>query len=54
MRKKNAGTLRDALRTVEAYHRHLPRVEEGESPRDAFADLLRAAGAWVPARAEDI
>jgi LmbE family N-acetylglucosaminyl deacetylase len=53
MRKKNARTLRDALRTVEAYHCHLPRVEEGESPRDAFADLLRAAGAWVPTHAGD-
>ena len=47
-RRRRLQTLREALRTVEAYHRHLPPVDEGEQPRDAFADLLRAAGAWAP------
>jgi LmbE family N-acetylglucosaminyl deacetylase len=53
MRKKDAKTLRDTLRTVEAYHRHLPRLDEGEPPRDPFADLLRAAGAWEPDHRND-
>ena len=48
MRNKNVETLREALRTVEAYHRYLPPVEPGDSPRDTFAEILRAAGAWQP------
>jgi LmbE family N-acetylglucosaminyl deacetylase len=49
LRKRQGQTLREAARKVEAYHRHLPRLDEGEPPRDSFADLLRAAGAWEPA-----
>lgn len=48
LRRHPGKTLREALRTVEAFHRHFPRCENG-SPHDAFADLLRAAGAWEPA-----
>lgn len=47
-RRKQAGTIREVLRTTESFHRHLPPVEEGY-PQDAFAELLRAAGAWLPA-----
>lgn len=47
VRRHPGKTLREALRTVEGYHRHLPPAEDAP-PRDAFADLLRAAGAWEP------
>jgi LmbE family N-acetylglucosaminyl deacetylase len=47
-RRRKAETVREVLRTVESFHRHLPPVEEGY-PQDPFADLLRAAGAWMPA-----
>ncbi len=47
-RRRKAKTVREVLRTVESFHRHLPPVNEGY-PHDPFADLLRAAGAWVPA-----
>jgi N-acetylglucosamine malate deacetylase 2 len=40
-------TVREALRTLEAFHRHLPPVDE-PPPADPFADLLLAAGAWTP------
>lgn len=40
-------TLRQALRKVEAFHRHHPPAEDG-APQDAFAELLLAAGAWRP------
>ena len=48
LRNHPGQTIREALRTVESFHRQHPRLEPGEAPRDAFADLLRAAGAWVP------
>lgn len=47
--KKRARTLREATRSVEAYHRQFPLVELGDTPRDDFAELLRVAGAWIPA-----
>jgi LmbE family N-acetylglucosaminyl deacetylase len=40
-------TFEELVRGIEAVHRHLPPVEGG-SPRDAFADLLLSAGAWIP------
>jgi LmbE family N-acetylglucosaminyl deacetylase len=46
-RRSRAGTVREVLRTVEGFHRHIPVVEDGY-PQDAFADLLLAAGAWLP------
>ncbi len=46
-RRRNLETVREALRTTESFHRYLPPVREGY-PQDPFADLLRAAGAWVP------
>lgn len=50
-RRRHPGkTIRELLRTTEGFHRHHPPVEEGY-PRDPFADLLRAAGAWVPSLA---
>lgn len=48
MRSREAKTVREALRTVEAYYRYLPPLETGEPPHDDFADMLRAAGAWQP------
>ncbi len=48
-RRNHPGeSMRELLRTTEGFHRHYPPVMEGP-PRDAFADLLRAAGAWTPA-----
>jgi LmbE family N-acetylglucosaminyl deacetylase len=40
-------TFEQLVRGIEAVHRHLPPFE-GDVPHDAFADLLLAAGAWVP------
>lgn len=46
-RRRNAETIREVLRTTESFYRHHPPVNEGY-PQDLFADLLRAAGAWMP------
>ncbi len=46
-RRLQAETVREILRTTESFHRHVPLVDNG-TPTDAFADLLRAAGAWSP------
>lgn len=47
LRRHPGQTIREALRTIEGFHRHHPPVMDGY-PRDPFADLLRAAGAWMP------
>jgi LmbE family N-acetylglucosaminyl deacetylase len=47
-RHHNQATIREALRTTESFHRYLPEIDGG-CPQDPFADLLRAAGAWMPA-----
>ena len=47
-RRHPGKTVRDVLRTTEAFHRYWPPVERGTQPDDAFASLLRAAGAWAP------
>jgi LmbE family N-acetylglucosaminyl deacetylase len=44
-RRRNLKTLREALRPVEAFHRHWPA---SDAPDDSFAALLRRVGAWVP------
>ncbi|MBI5667751.1 MAG: PIG-L family deacetylase [Chloroflexi bacterium] len=46
-RRRQLQTVREALRTVESVRRAWPEPR-GEPPRDAFADLLRTAGAWQP------
>lgn len=46
-RRKNLQTVREALRTIESVRRQWPATH-GEPPRDAFAQLLRTAGAWEP------
>lgn len=51
LRRHPGKALREVLRTVEGFHRHYPPVEDG-CPRDPFADLLRAAGAWMPSLME--
>lgn len=48
MRRHPGETLRQALRTVETFHRHHPPIEPGSMPHDDFAELLLAAGAWTP------
>jgi len=47
VRRHPGQTVREALRTLETFHRHLPPVDD-LPPDDPFADLLLAAGAWVP------
>jgi LmbE family N-acetylglucosaminyl deacetylase len=44
--RRGARTIREALRPVESFHRHWPSVDG--PPKDPFAELLRAAGAWEP------
>lgn len=46
-RRRQLQTVRDALRTVESVRRAWPDAGD-EPPQDAFADLLRTAGAWPP------
>jgi hypothetical protein len=46
-RRKQLQTVREALVTVESVRRQWPDPH-GEPPQDAFADLLRTAGAWTP------
>ena len=48
-RRKKLETVREALRPVESVRRQWPPVHD-ENPQDAFADLLRVAGAWTPER----
>lgn len=52
-RRRNLKTVREALRTVESVRRQHPPLPDGAPPDetphgDAFAALLRAAGAWQP------
>lgn len=47
-RRKKLKTVAEALRTVESVRRAWPILPPDEPPRDAFADLLRTAGAWTP------
>lgn len=46
-RRHNFQILRDAMQTIESVRRVLPETH-GELPDDAFAQLLRTAGAWTP------
>ena len=46
-RRRNLQTVREAMRTVESVRRQWPDTH-GEPPQDAFATLLRTAGAWEP------
>jgi LmbE family N-acetylglucosaminyl deacetylase len=48
LRRRNLSDVRDAIRTVESFHRHWPTLPEGSPPDDPFAQLLLAAGAWRP------
>lgn len=47
-RRKQLETIEQAMRTVESVRRVWPGLIEGALPEDAFAALLRHAGAWVP------
>jgi LmbE family N-acetylglucosaminyl deacetylase len=47
-RRRSLQTVQEAIRLVEAFHRHWPPVSESELPEDAFGAVLRAAGAWTP------
>ncbi len=47
-RRRKLAEVREALRTVESVHRHWPTLPAGTAPDDAFAVLLRGAGAWQP------
>jgi LmbE family N-acetylglucosaminyl deacetylase len=45
-RRRQLKDVSDAIRLVEAFHRHWPAAPD--VPADAFAALLREVGAWVP------
>jgi N-acetylglucosamine malate deacetylase 2 len=47
IRRRGLQSVREALRTVESVRRVLPETH-GELPEDAFAEILRNAGAWTP------
>ncbi len=47
-RRRNLRTVREAVRTLETFHRHHPPVPPGALPDDPFASALLAAGAWQP------
>ncbi|MFO7320421.1 MAG: PIG-L deacetylase family protein [Chloroflexota bacterium] len=46
-RHRNVQSVSETLRHIESVRRFWPPVDD-EPPRDAFADLLRMAGAWEP------
>lgn len=50
-RRRELATVREAVRTVESFHRHWPPVDGLAMPDDAFAALMRSAGAWQPCEA---
>jgi len=45
VRRRRLATVEEATRPLEAFHRFWPPVADGETPDDAFARLLLAAGA---------
>lgn len=45
MRRRKLGTVREATRTIESFHRFWPPVAEGGAPDDAFVRALLDAGA---------
>lgn len=47
-RRRRLRTVREAIRTLETFHRHHPPLPDGATPDDPFAEALRAAGAWQP------
>ncbi|GIV82332.1 MAG: 1D-myo-inositol 2-acetamido-2-deoxy-alpha-D-glucopyranoside deacetylase [Anaerolineae bacterium] len=47
-RWRKLRTVREAVRTLETFHRHHPPVPPGVTPDDPFAATLLAAGAWQP------
>jgi len=49
-RRRKLQAVHEAIRLVESFHRHWPPVPEAGTPDDGFAAILRAAGAWTPAR----
>jgi N-acetylglucosamine malate deacetylase 2 len=51
-RRRKLATVREAIRTVESFHRHWPPLSPGKQPKDSFARLMAYAGGGQPARAE--
>ena len=47
-RRRKLNTVAEALRRVESVHRVWPETASGDLPDDAFARILRDAGAWTP------
>lgn len=47
-RRRELKTVAEALRTVESVRRVLPEITPDDLPKDAFAELLQTAGAWIP------
>jgi LmbE family N-acetylglucosaminyl deacetylase len=51
-RRRKLQHVSDAIRLVEAFHRHWPIAPD--FPEDAFAALLREVGAWVPRQRNEL
>jgi LmbE family N-acetylglucosaminyl deacetylase len=51
-RRRKLQHVSEAIRLVEAFHRHWPAVSAPDGPEDTFAVLLREVGAWVPENGE--
>jgi LmbE family N-acetylglucosaminyl deacetylase len=47
-RRRKLNTVAEALRSIESVHRVWPETANGDLPGDAFARILRDAGAWTP------
>jgi N-acetylglucosamine malate deacetylase 2 len=47
-RRRKLATVREAIRTVESFRRQWPPINDRAAPDDAFAELMRSAGAWEP------
>ncbi len=47
-RRRALTSVRDAVRTVESFHRHWPPAPAGRVPDDSFAALLLKLGAFQP------
>lgn len=51
-RRRQLKTVREAIRLIEAVHRHEPPLPPGGMPDDPFSALLCSVGAWRPQPAD--
>jgi N-acetylglucosamine malate deacetylase 2 len=48
MRRRRLKAVREAIRSIESFHRHWPELPSYTVPDDPFAALLLRVGAWHP------